>query len=71
MREEHHSGYTIKLNRIPVLRLMRLQQTWGHPTVSKRNNETVYGEGLKRENWTRYLLSGMKYNRIVIFKADL
>ena len=46
-------------------------QIWGHPTAKEAWHETVYGEGLKRENWTRYLLSGMKYNRIVIFKADL
>ena len=32
---------------------------------------TVYGEGLDRNQWTRYLLSPMKYNRIVIFRADL
>ena len=32
---------------------------------------TVYGEGLDRSKWTRYLLSGMKYNRIVIFNANM
>ena len=32
---------------------------------------TVYGEGLDRSKWTRYLLSPMKYNRIVIFRANL
>ena len=32
---------------------------------------TVYGEGLDRKKWTRYLLSPMKYNRIVIFRTDL
>lgn len=32
---------------------------------------TVYGEGLDRSKWTRYLLSPMKYNRIVIFKTNL
>lgn len=32
---------------------------------------TVYGEGLDRTKWTRYLLSPMKYNRIVIFRTDL
>ena len=32
---------------------------------------TVYGEGLDRSKWTRYLLSPMKYNRIVIFRTDL
>lgn len=32
---------------------------------------TVYGEGLDRSNWTRYFLSPMKYNRIVIFRTNL
>ena len=32
---------------------------------------TVYGEGLDRSKWTRYLLSPMKYNRIVIFRTNL
>jgi hypothetical protein len=32
---------------------------------------TVYGEGLDRNNWDRYLLSPMKYNRIVIFRTNL
>ena len=32
---------------------------------------TVYGEGLDRSKWTRYFLSGMKYNRIVIFNANM
>ena len=32
---------------------------------------TVYGEGLDRSKWTRYFLSPMKHNRIVIFRTDL
>lgn len=32
---------------------------------------TVNGEGLDPSKWTRYFLSPMKYNRIVIFKTDL
>jgi hypothetical protein len=32
---------------------------------------TVYGEGLDRSLWTRYFLSPMKYNRLVIFNANL
>jgi hypothetical protein len=32
---------------------------------------TVYGEGLDRSKWTRYFLSPMKYNRLVIFNARL
>ena len=32
---------------------------------------TVYGEGLDRNQWTRYFLSPMKFNRIVIFRTDL
>lgn len=32
---------------------------------------TVYGEGLDRSKWTRYFLSPMKYNRIVIFRTNL
>ena len=32
---------------------------------------TVYGAGLDRSQWTRYLLSAMKFNRIVIFRADM
>lgn len=32
---------------------------------------TVYGEGLDRSKWTRYFLSPMKYNRIILFRTDL
>jgi hypothetical protein len=32
---------------------------------------TVYGDGLDRKKWKRYLLSPMKYNRIVVFRSDL
>jgi len=32
---------------------------------------TVYGEGLDRSLWSRYFLSPMKYNRLVIFNANL
>ena len=32
---------------------------------------TVYGEGLDRSKWTRYFLSPMKYNRLILFRAHL
>jgi hypothetical protein len=32
---------------------------------------TIYGEGLDRSKWTRYFLSPMKYNRLVIFNTRL
>ena len=32
---------------------------------------TVYGEGLDRSKWTRYFLSPMKYNRVVLFRTNL
>jgi hypothetical protein len=32
---------------------------------------TVYDEGLDRSKWTRYFLSPMKYNRLILFRANL
>jgi hypothetical protein len=32
---------------------------------------TVYGEGLDRSKWSRYFLSPMKYNRLILFRAHL
>jgi hypothetical protein len=44
---------------------------YGYSSEKEAWFTTVYGEGLDRTKWTRYLLSPMKYNRIVIFKSDL
>lgn len=44
---------------------------YGYSTGKEAWWTTVYGEGLDRSKWTRYLLSPMKYNRIVIFRANL
>ena len=44
---------------------------YGYSSAKEAWWTTVYGEGLDRSKWTRYLLSPMKYNRIVIFRADL
>ncbi len=44
---------------------------YGYPTAKESWWTTVYGEGLDRSKWTRYLLSPMKYNRIVIFRTNL
>ena len=43
----------------------------GFPNAKEFWWTTVYGEGLDRSKWTRYFLSGMKYNRIVIFNANM
>jgi hypothetical protein len=32
---------------------------------------TVYGEGLDRSKWTRYMLCPMKFNRLVLFRTRL
>ena len=32
---------------------------------------TVYGSGLNRDEWTRYMLCPMKYNRLIIFRTYL
>ena len=44
---------------------------YGYSSGKEAWRTTVYGEGLDRSKWTRYLLSPMKYNRIVIFRANL
>ena len=43
----------------------------GYSSSKEAWGTTVYGEGLDRSKWTRYLLSPMKYNRIVIFRTNL
>jgi len=44
---------------------------YGYSSAKEAWWTTVYGEGLDRSKWTRYLLSPMKYNRIVIFRTNL
>lgn len=44
---------------------------WGYSSEYEAWWTTVYGEGLDRKKWTRYLLSPMRYNRLVIFRSDL
>ena len=44
---------------------------FGYPSEHEAWWTTVYGEGLDRLKWTRYLLSPMKYNRVVLFRSDL
>lgn len=44
---------------------------YGYSSAKEGWWTTVYGEGLDRSKWTRYLLSPMKYNRIVIFRTNL
>lgn len=44
---------------------------YGYVSAKEAWWTTVYGEGLDRTKWTRYLLSPMKYNRIVIFRTNL
>ena len=44
---------------------------YGYSCAKEAWHTTVYGEGLDRSKWTRYLLSPMKYNRIVIFNSHL
>jgi hypothetical protein len=43
----------------------------GYSSTKEAWFTTVYGEGLDRSQWTRYFLSPMKYNRLVIFNANL
>jgi hypothetical protein len=43
---------------------------YGYSSTKEAWWTTIYGEGLDRSKWTRYFLSPMKYNRIVIFKSD-
>jgi hypothetical protein len=44
---------------------------YGYSSAKEAWWTTVYGEGLDRSKWSRYLLSPMKYNRIVIFRTNL
>lgn len=44
---------------------------YGYSSSKEAWYTTVYGEGLDRSKWTRYLLSPMKYNRVILFRADL
>ena len=44
---------------------------YGYPSKREHWHTTVYSEGLNRSKWTRYLLSPMKYNRVVIFRSNL
>ena len=52
-------------------RTPEIAKLWGHSDEKEAWWTTVYGEGLDRSKWTRYLLSPMKYNRLVVFRSDL
>ena len=52
-------------------RTPEIAKLWGHSDEKEAWWTTVYGEGLERSKWTRYLLSPMKYNRMVVFRSDL
>jgi hypothetical protein len=52
-------------------RTPEIAKLWGHSDEKEAWWTTVYGEGLDRSKWTRYLLSPMKYNRMVVFRSDL
>ena len=71
MREEHLFGCIIKPRVKIVLVLLDKAKQYGFIDPKEAWWTTVYGEGLDRNQWTRYFLSPMKYNRIVIFRADL
>ena len=47
------------------------KEFYGYGGSKEQWFSTVYGAGLDRSQWTRYLLSAMKFNRIVIFRADM
>jgi hypothetical protein len=47
------------------------QNFYGYTSAKEQWFSTVYGSGLDRSQWTRYFLSTMKFNRVVIFKADM
>ena len=47
------------------------QDFYGYGSAKEQWYSTVYGSGLDRSQWTRYFLSAMKFNRIVIFRADM
>ena len=46
-------------------------KVYGYSSSKELWRTTVYGDGLDISKWTRYFLSPMKYNRIVIFRTDL
>lgn len=46
-------------------------QAYGYPTYKEAWWTTVYGMGQNREEWTRYMLCPMKYNRLVLFRTRL
>ena len=46
-------------------------QYYSYPTYKEAWNTTVYGSGLDRSQWTRYMLCPMKYNRLVLFRTHL
>ncbi len=46
-------------------------QVYGYPTYKEAWWTTVYGIGLDREQWTRYMLCPMRYNRLVLFRTRL
>lgn len=46
-------------------------QLYGYPSYKEAWWTTVYGDGLDRSKWTRYLLCPMKYNRMVLFRTHL
>ena len=46
-------------------------RNYGYSTSKEAWWTTVYGDGLDRTKWTRYFLSPMKWNRIVIFRTNL
>lgn len=52
-------------------RSSEISKLWGYSQEKEAWWTTVYGEGLDRSKWTRYLLSPMKYNRLVVFRSDL
>ena len=47
------------------------KEFYGYGSSKEQWFSTVYGAGLDRSQWTRYFLSAMKFNRIVIFRADM
>ena len=47
------------------------ENVYGYGSLKEQWHSTVYGGGLDRSQWTRYFLSAMKFNRIVIFRADM
>jgi hypothetical protein len=46
-------------------------QFYGYSSHKESWWTTVYGDGLDRSKWTRYLLCPMKYNRMVLFRTNL